>query len=118
MNTIENIRFWLLREPYQNLNFFALLIANGMMECANDSPATAQGPLRRMADWIASRARNLSSPHFGFLEFLACNSTVATFAPARWNALVASMNNGGDYSYGGVNDNNRTASLGPTEEAA
>ena len=118
MNMIENIRFWLLREPYQNLNFFALLIANGMMESASDSPETAQGYLRRMAGWIASGVRNLSSPRFGFLEFLASNSTEATFAPARWNALVARMNNGGDCSYDGANDNSRTASLGSTEKAA
>ncbi len=118
MNTIENIRFWLLREPYENFNFFALLIANGMMESANDSPATTQRRLRRMADWIASCARNLSSPGYGFLEFLASNSTEATFAPARWNALVASLNNGSERSCRGANDNIGTASLGPTEKAA
>ena len=60
----------------------------------------------------------MREPRFGFLEFLACNSSEATFAPARWNALVASLNNCGERSYDGANDNNGTASLGPTKKAA
>ncbi len=57
-------------------------------------------------------------PRFGFLEFLACNGTQATFAPARWNALVASMKNDCDYSISGVNDNSRLTSSSRTEKAA
>ena len=57
-------------------------------------------------------------PRSGFLEFLACHGTVATSAPARWNALVASMGNGCDGSVSGVNDNSHPAISNPTEKAA
>ena len=60
----------------------------------------------------------MREPRFGFLEFLACNSTVATFAPARWNALVAGMKNDCNYSISGVNDNSHSASSSRTERAA
>ena len=57
-------------------------------------------------------------PRSGFLDFLACHSSVATSAPARWNALVASMGNCHAGAANGVNDNSRRATSIRTEKAA
>ena len=57
-------------------------------------------------------------PRSGFLDFLACHSSVATSAPARWNALVSSMGDGRDSSIGGGNDNISPATSIPTQKAA
>jgi hypothetical protein len=67
---------------------------------------------------LARRVHIIRAPRFGFLEFLACNSTVETFAPARWNALVVQMNSGCKGSISGVNDNSTLTSSGPKEKAA
>lgn len=118
MNMFENIRFWLMREPYENFNFFAHMSANGMMARVRPLRAPAREPFGRFVGWLLEMARSIQEPRFSFIEFLACNSTEAMFAPARWNAWVASINNGGGCSHGGVNDNAGAASLGPTNKAA
>lgn len=118
MNTIENIRFWLSREPYENFNFFAHMSANGMMERVRPLRAPVQNPFGRFVGWLLKMACSIQKPRFSFIAFLACHSTEASFAPARWNAWVASMHNGSGCSHGGVNDNDGTASSGPTEKAA
>ena len=118
MNAIDNIRFWLSGEPYQNLNFFALMAANGMMENAIELQAPAQRSIRRIAVRIAAHARELAKPRHGFLEFLARHSNVAAFAPARWNALIVRMETGRECERGGANDNEGAAAVGPTIKAA
>lgn len=122
MITIEKIRFWLLREPYENFNFFAHMSSNGMMNRVRPLAAPEQETFGGVVGWLLKIARSIREPRASFIEFLACNSSEATFAPARWNALVASLKNVGECAYGGANDgandNDGPASLSPTEKAA
>lgn len=89
MDRIRDIRNWLQREPYEDMNFFALLAAEGLTPgAAALRPVHPLSPVERVAAWAADTLEDYRSLGFGFLDFLACNSSAASMAPVGWNPVA------------------------------